>query len=197
MLEQDMAIRIIGLYRANPMNVMSIHEISTKLNKKYPFVHKKTKELVKKGILQMSPMGRSHLCSLNLANPFARYLLGFSELLYKDIQDTSKDASALMKITENMIHVLQKKYTVLFALFSKEEEIYIVVDEDTVIDHIKNNDGYNVNIVGKKEFVSFLIESDLYENHILLYGFESYAAYIQEYGQDLQRAYNPLLRNIL
>ena len=75
-LEQE----ILATYNTNPIAVFSINEISKRIGKSYPYVNKTVHALIKQGILNRKETGRSHLCSINLANKQAVMLLALTEL---------------------------------------------------------------------------------------------------------------------
>jgi hypothetical protein len=174
---RDIVLDIVGLYKENYVNVLSINEISKLLGKRYPFVHKKVKELIKEDILKSFNLGRAMLCSLNLENEFARHFLSFANLKLK----STKDVEDLNIENFEFIVAKYKKRVI---------KIYVISDK------IKNNlnDANEIIFMNKEAFIDELInDEEFYKNHFVIKGFERFIEVIAKNKQKLQK-YNPILK---
>jgi hypothetical protein len=199
MLEDDLAVKIIGLYQDNPFSLFSINEIAKKLDKKYPFVHKKTKEMITKEYLNMTTVGRSNLCQLNIFNPITRYLLGFHEILKaKVIPKGTKE------VIEAIIKEKNKENRIIFSLIEKKKynKIYLIHNQKK--DNLKfnlNNESNNsisdfyINYLSIEDFLDYIENNeDIFTNHIIVYGVEEYLNLILMHKNRLMTIYHPLIK---
>ncbi|MGM5488443.1 MAG: hypothetical protein ACQESG_05830 [Nanobdellota archaeon] len=171
LLEKDLGIRIIGLYLDNYMNLYSINEIASKLGKKYPYVHKRSMELIHDGYLRSVALGRSTMCSLNLENPFVRYILGY-------------------------FHLKRQQELGLYFEIDMEQVDFVVARGGERIEHI-----YVVGSGASQEHVSYVTETDfmqvlldgLMHRHVVLRGQERFFDFILKHKKELTMQFNPLV----
>ena len=105
MIENRLELDIISLYDNNLKSLFSINQISKKLDKKYPYINKKVKQLIKSDILQKINFGRSHLCSINLDSDRAIILLSLNEIRKKErfLCDLGTDMNQMLNRIKNEI----------------------------------------------------------------------------------------------
>ena len=176
MENKDLGWAVIGLYKKNPMDALSINEIAKRLGKKYPYVHKRTNELVKEKVLSMVTVGRSNLCTLNIENAYARYILGFFELCNPGNLDVPQCKAAL--------------------LCGKHKKVLYIVGLEKGEHMVR---GVETKAVDEKAFKALLLNDTegIYSSHRILYGIEYYTHVLLECKEELRRVYNPLLRGFL
>lgn len=177
-LEQD----IIGLYSENLVNLFSINEIAKRLNKKYPYINKKVTQLINKGILKKIVVGRSYLCSLNLENEKTILLLALCQINKKNPE--SKDIRKY--IIKNNLEL------VIHSVVSYHGNLVFVVnglrDRKAIMDNYPE-----AQIVHKSEFVDMLLETPaLFQNHLVLYGYERFFELIVSVKDELISKYSPI-----
>lgn len=169
--EQD----ILAAYNSDIKGVFSIHELSRRLGKAYPYVHRNVHKLVEKGILKKAAMGRSHLCSVNLRNKQAVLLLALNEL------QKHEHVPVEMRNRAREIEETQSHDPVLMIIYAPNTNELLVV-------HDKEEETY----LTREELKKRLIEDEkLYEKHIVLAGYENFYSLLTE--AEIERRYHPLL----
>ncbi|MFO7711454.1 MAG: hypothetical protein R6V53_06820 [Candidatus Woesearchaeota archaeon] len=167
LFEKDLGIRIIGLYLDNYLDLFSINEIASKLGKKYPYVHKRAMELIQEQYLNSVTVGRSTMCSLNLENPFVRYILGYFHL----------------KRADNFEIDMTGVEFVVGRGKGKVEHIYVVG---------KGKSQNHITYLTEQQFMDEL-KDGLMHRHIVLKGHERFFEFIRKNKGELAMQFNPLM----
>jgi DNA-binding Lrp family transcriptional regulator len=194
MINDDLAVKIIGLYSKNYFNLLSINQIAKKLNKKYPYVHKITHELISKGYLKNITLGRSILCSLDLNNPITLYILGYHHIIMteKIIKSNPEIGSFKDYISK------EKKVDFMLIDFkgrSKNNNIICVSEYNLKISKEINT---TFEIKKGKELIELFVKNKkIFENHIVCFGFESFINLIKENQEILNLNFNPLMQQLI
>jgi DNA-binding Lrp family transcriptional regulator len=172
-LEQE----IIGLYNADIGGAYSINEIARRLNRAYPYIHKKVSELLAQGILTEVTIGKSHLCSVNLANDDAILLLSLNE--------SSKKKEAFKKDLhlKTLIHNLEETNDKIATIIKTRAGIIIVAESDFTL---KIPTAKVFSVQAFKE--SYLLDEDARKTHIVLYSFERYFQIMKDIQGKLRMA---------
>jgi hypothetical protein len=175
MQNRDLAWDIVALYRSNPMDVLSINEIAKRLGKKYPYVHKRTNELIREGILHMMQLGRSNMCALNLENRFTRYMLGFAEL------QAQKQEHELPHCELAILCGKNKK--VLYMLSRKRCKI----------------EGVKTYLLDEAGMVQALLQDkdSCWSDHQIIRGIERFTFLLLVHKEKFKMRYNPIVRVLL
>jgi hypothetical protein len=191
-LEQD----IIGLYAKNIVSSLTINQIAKNLGKKYPYINKKVKFLIKENIFKRTVVGHSHLCSLNLSNDETIYLLILHELRNKK-SELSKQRN-LRQILEYVKKICQS--TSIELAIRKGKKIFLVTDNEPTKTNLekgiitKGPANYRFECITKEDFLTKIIDDrGLLEDHLILYGYERYYEYMQRIEDTLKIRYSKLI----
>ena len=173
MIFGDVDIEIVEVFSKNLVAFYSINQIAKLLKKTYPYVNKRVSYLVDESILKKSVLGSSHLCSLNLANDKCIVLLSLVEIEKRD--KFLKRNSKLRKALELLKKEISKR-TFHCVLLSKDKIIFVLEDPrfSIVIQ------GFKSSVVGKEEFLDLLLNSDVLQDHVIVYGFDRYFEFVKE-----------------
>ena len=184
MIEKKLENDIIALYDSNLVNLFSINQISKKLNKKYPYINKKVTELLKRGILNKIVIGKSYLCSLNFNNEKTILLLNMHEL-------QKKSRLTDIKKIEQFIDETRLRITVHSVISYRKNLVFVV---ENISDRREIQRKFrNCVVVDKKEFLDLLVEeSQLFANHVVIYGVERFFELLKLELDELKRLYSPL-----
>ena len=176
--------QIVRLYKKNLVDLYSINQIAKKLSKKYPYINKKVGSLVSSGILKKMVVGRSHLCSLNLENPYTLVALSSAEIsLQKKIPsfETIKKGIDDLKYRISLLIVISYGKKLVFVLESLRDR--------REVDHIFPGSI----VIDRRQFLDLLLDDrELYENSIVLYGYEKYYELVTYELDEIKRRYSPL-----
>ena len=179
MIFGDVDIEIVEAFSKNLVAFYSINQIAKLLKKTYPYVNKRVSYLIEQGILKKSVLGSSHLCSLNLANDKCIVLLSLVEIKKRDrfLKRNSKLRGALellkKETSKRTFHcILLNKGKIIFVL---EDPLYSIVIQ-----------GFQSTVVGKKEFLDLLLNSDVLQDHVIVHGFEKYFEFVKEIEKELR-----------
>ena len=172
-LEQE----IIGIFSRDISALLSINQISKKLNKAYPYINAKVNLLIKEGVLDKTEIGRSYLCSINLGSAKAIALLSLYEANQKE---------KYLKKT-NLLPVLDKirKEFNLYTIFAIEKKLYFVLDHIYDKEAIKNSykliREFSPEFLSKQDFVNLILQNKaVLSNKIILYSPETYYELLEE-----------------
>jgi len=191
-LEQE----IISLYAKDISSLYSINQIAHRLGKKYPYINKKVTHLIKNKIFKKTIIGRSYLCSLNLANDEAIYLLILNEIKKKKaeleldphLQKVLDYINKAKKIT-NLQLVIKSNERIIFVLPKKEDREQF---EKAIVKDVMQ--GYKTEIQTQEEFLKELLENkEVQGKHVILHGYEKYYEYIKEIEDELKLRYSKLI----
>ncbi len=189
-LEQE----IIEIYNKDIISLYSINQIATLLNKKYSYINKKVTGLIESNILKKSVIGKSHLCSINLDNDEAMFLLILNEIKKKKAA-TDKNQK-LVEVT-SQIHQLKRVMTIHLALVTSKKLIFVLEDpkQKNILDKSASINSQKFEVYTKKEFQDLLLDdSSVLKDHVILYGFEKYHHYVKEIDKMLKLKYSQLLK---
>ena len=172
-------IEIIELFSQNLMAFYSINQIAKLLKKKYPYVNRRVSYLVKQGILRKRVIGSSHLCSLNLANDKCVMMLGMIEVDKRD---------SLLKIWPKLQKVSallgeKKKLRNIYCALVSSRKLIVVVDEIT---EKRSVGGIESLYVTREQFRTLLLDGDVIEDHVILYGFEVFYEFVKGAEKELR-----------
>jgi len=191
-LEQE----IIGLYNSNICAMYSINQISKKLKKKYPYIHKKVRMLIKEKILLSNVIGRAHLCSLNLENERTVILLTMNELEKRDQLFNEKKGLHLFL---EKIKKLSRNETINSVVWYNKRICCIVESSynrklKRIITNCANKTGYKALCYDKKGFIKeVLANKKLFHERVVIYGFERFFELMLQAETRLKARYNPIL----
>lgn len=189
-LEQE----IIGLYNEDITALYSINEIAKKLDKAYPYINKKVNSLIKSKILKKTEIGRSYLCTVNLENDEAVWLLVLNE-----IQARKKVIRKEKKITRvlDFIHEARQAIPIHLALKTNNHLVFVVETEEDkkILRKSKTLKEYKTEAHTKAEFLELLLkDKTILQDHSILHGYEKYYQYIREVKGALRIKHSPLLQ---
>ena len=165
---------ILSAYGENPNGIYSINEISRRIGKAYPNVHKTVQTLVHKGILKRHPMGRSHLCSVNLEDNRAILLLALNH--------AHKQETLPEHIKQQLIQLAPHKQQIDAIIYHEPQETLLVITEHE-LEH--------PTITTKQLHQQLLEDETLYTQHTIITGYEYFFALLT--SPDITRRYHPLL----
>ena len=194
MFTDDLGVQVIGLFCPNYMDVLSINEIASRLGKKYPYVHKRVKGMISDGLLKVTLMGRSHLCSLDLSHPMVAYLLGFHHLQHA--RKRFRHSSLLAMGSDIIERLPSTQALVAGGTRLKNTTIYAVGSHG---DGNFKHQGSQVLSITWDEMSRMLLDtsSSFYADHIVILGFDHLFRMIRANERELKLAYNPLVGKIL
>lgn len=173
------------------MNFYSINEISKQLNKAYPFINRKVSDLLKNNILRKVTVGKSHLCSLNLANEKTRLMLSELELSKKELIESDAEYKKKIEVIHAFIEkdnfytnihcvLLAGKYTVfIISDLKHRHEIYSKFTDVIVIDPTELG-----------EF--FLSTKEAFLDNTVIYGAPKFFEFVGQNEDLLKLNFSPL-----
>jgi len=165
-LEQD----IVSVFQDDLSSIHSINEVSRKLKKPYPYIHKKSNLLIVEGILSKTVIGHAHLCHINLKNEKARILMALNEIRKKE-DFIAKEKSHLVLFQE--IDRLISKFNFSTIVYYKRSIFFIASEsglrKSVLEDSILTRD-YSLIFMTKEQFKDRLgNDEDLMKYHFVLY----------------------------
>lgn len=182
-MDNKLEQQIIALYNPNLVDLFSINKIATKLKKTYPYVNKKVTELLQRGILKKTIVGKSYLCSLNFENDETLLYLSMNELQKKKAVDAAElDSFA----KENMLTLS------IQCIVKSKNRLIFVIDDLKDRREIERRFEKAV-IVDRKEFADMLIdEPELFKEHTVIEGRESFFRLLRTVLDELKKKHSPL-----
>jgi hypothetical protein len=186
-------LEILGLFDKDITRVLSINQISKLLNKKYPYVNKKTNQLINRRILKKVVFGKAYLCSLNLQEEETIILLSLLELEKKKafLKKNLSLKSSLPQIDE-----IKQTIPLTLVIFSGRKILFIIQDikSKKALESKLKNVKTKIQILTKIDLQKRLLENkSILEDHIILYAFEKYYEYLAEIEDKLRIRYSPLI----
>jgi hypothetical protein len=173
-LEQE----IIRLYNDDIGGAYSINEIARRLKRAYPYIHKKVTELLTQGILTEVTIGKSHLCSVNLANDDAILLLSLNESKRK--RELLKREPKLKTLLQNLEGTASNIITIL-----KAKGEVIIVSAQPVSHKV-----LGATVMDRESFKEFYLNDDeARRTHVVLSSFEQYHAIMRDIQGKLRMAH--------
>ncbi len=199
MIANKLELDIIRLYDSNFVNLFSINQISRLLNKKYPYINKKVKGMIKEGILKKTIVGKSHLCSLNLKSRKAVLLMALNEIskLEKGIKNKKEARAgrkAINEIADKISEFVNKNILMvnIFSVVVSDRRIVFIVD-DKKKRRLIFSEFENAEVVEKDEFLDMLVyDESIIKNHIVVYGVENFFELVSIASDELKREYSPI-----
>ncbi|MBU0756842.1 MAG: hypothetical protein KKF44_02145, partial [Nanoarchaeota archaeon] len=155
------------------------------------YINKKVTSFFSEGILRKIPVGRSYLCSVNLANEKAVLLLTLIELEKKDAllkRNRKLSIESLSKIRSNF-----KVHTI----FESDARLCFVLDylndKDAILNQFPEIRQHNPVFFDKSQFKRELLENKtLLTEKTVLYSYEKYFELVHEIEGELFVKYSQL-----
>jgi len=189
-LEQE----IIRLYNQEITALYSINQIAVRLGKAYPYINRKVTSLIHSEILNMTVIGRSHLCSVNLKSDETNWLLALNEIRKKEeIEKKDKRIAEIIKT----IHNLRKAITIHLAVKVGNRLLFVLENKEdkSILEKSISLTYFKIQTYTKQEFLQWLlVDKDILQNHVILFGYEKYFHYLEEIGGKLRIKYSSLLK---
>lgn len=181
-LEQD----ILSLYDKNLKSLYSIHQISKKLNKKYPYINKKVTTLINSQIFRKIVVGRSHLCALNLANEQTRIML-----ITRQMQKKHQFLEQEQGIRESLENIRASFPEIILAVPSLKK-IFVVGSHHS---HKISDNEYTIEQIDRTELLHHLEDPrhPMFTDHVLLYGGERFFQLLESIDKKLSMLHSPLV----
>jgi len=166
---------ILSAYGENPNAIYSINEISRRIGKAYPYVHKNVHALIARGVLKRYEVGRSHLCSLDLKNTHAILLLALNHAhKYDALPEHVKQRAQALVMYQEDIDVL----------------LYHEIRDELII--VTKNPLSHIPTITPKQLKQQLLEDEtLYAHHTIIAGYEYFYSILAT--TEITRRYHPLL----
>jgi hypothetical protein len=175
--------QIIALYDSNLVNLYSINGIAKALKKTYPFINKKVTELLDRGILRKTVIGKSYLCSLNFDNKRTVHMLAALEIR-KRPQDTG--------IERIERFIASRTLTMTIHCVVKHGERYLFVVENLRDRREIQRELSDAEVCDKKEFLDILIDDQkIYSEHTVVYGAERFYELLTLDLPELKKVHSP------
>lgn len=190
MLGNETYLQVVKLYSKNYVDLLSINEIAKRIGKKYPYVHKKVHEMIESGILNMTQLGRSYLCSINLENEVARGMLGFWH---------SKDSAQVSSNFQNLLMGSKKIPNVVIGQIGRGGKItkYYHVGSFELDKSLEGGSSVPTEQLGFKGIVElFSKDEKLYENHVVLFGWDVFMLSVMKNLDQLRVRYHPFFAGV-
>jgi hypothetical protein len=176
-LEQE----IIGIFNRDITAILSINQISKKLNKAYPYINTKVNELIEERILNKIQVGRSYLCSIDLNNDKAILLLSLN-----DINKREKYLGKIKKSKDiiDEIRLIKKEFKTYTILLQGKKLIFVldhIHDKEAIKNKFNRIRKFELEFITKLEFQDkMLSDKSLLTDRVILYSPETYYELIQE-----------------
>lgn len=176
-MNERLVQEIIGLYNDDIGGTFSISEIARRLKRAYPYIHRKVTGLLSQGILTEVVIGKSRLCSINLANDDAILLLSLNESRRK--RELLKKEPKL----KTLLHSLEGTAPNVAAIIRAKGELIIIADQ--LFEHRIPG----ARVMASAAFKEFYLQDDeARRTHVVLYSFEKYFAIIKDIQGKLRMA---------
>ncbi len=189
MIGVDLKTEIVGLFAEDITSFLSILQISKKLNKAYPYIHKVVSKFLEEEILKKTTIGNAHLCTINLHNEETIILLSLYELQKKkQLLKTQPTLNEKLKL----ISEIKKEVPIQTALYSNKKIILVTNNQfyKKTLDRELTKDFV---VYTKEEFQEQLLsDSSIIHAHTLLYQYEKYYETVGEIEQELKIKYSLL-----
>lgn len=180
MIGNDFEQEIIALFNAIK-TAYTINQISTKLNKAYPYVNKKVNEFIEDGIFKKLVVGKSYLCSINLANEKAIVLLTIHEIRKKE--SFIRKEKSYNYFLDNLNKLW--KTVPISSVLIHDKSIHIILDsiedKNLLKKHLAEFREFDFELHDKKSYQKYFLEHpELVHKRIILKGYERYFETIAE-----------------
>jgi hypothetical protein len=166
---------IIRLFDSNLRGFYTINTIATKLHKAYPYIHRKVHALLTLGVLRSVQVGNSHCCTINLKNRRAVLLLTELELEKRAKLPATVQTLAKQLETDGTLSI----ETALYG----NGHVYV----------LGSGNYRGTTTVTAEQLKELLLTTELFKEHVILYGYERFFAHLANLQADLDRQYNPLV----
>ena len=167
---------IVRLFDSNLRGFYTINTIARKLNKAYPFIHRKVHALIKLGVLHSVQVGKSHCCTINLKS--RRAVLYLTEL---ELEKRAKLPSSVQVHAKDLER--DGTLSIETAVYANDQ-LYVV-----------GTGAYpGATTLSSEEFKKLLLTSPVFSNHTVLHGYERFFAYLASLQSELDSKYNPLVQ---
>jgi DNA-binding Lrp family transcriptional regulator len=166
---------ILGVFSSNIYAMLSINQISKKLNRAYPYINSKVNELIEDGILDKIQIGHSYQCSINFSNEKAVALLTLNDVEKKN--ETLHKLKSHNRLLEDLLSI-RKEFKIITILL-KGKSLFFILDYLHDQEAIKNLypglKEYDLVFYDKKSFQQYLLhnKSKIYDFSVL-YSHEKY-----------------------
>jgi len=174
-LEQE----IVNLFRG--LNEQySINQISSLLNKSYPYIHKKVNFLIEEGVLTKINVGNSHLCSINISNPKTVVLLSISDINLINSKTGKNDLILSGKNIKKIRGLVSSRE--IKTVFYFNRKIYLVADKSNkkIISGLKKV-FHGSDLIDEKELLQMAVDIDGFNKEkIVIANFENYYGLMQK-----------------
>jgi len=152
-------------------------------------------ELLKDGIFKKIIIGRSYLCSINLRNDKAVYLLILNEIKKKEkFLKKNKKFSEIIPILEK----IKSGFKVYTTLALNDSLIFVldyINDKDAIINKYPAIKKLNPVFYDRDSFCDTLIKDDtLVEDKVILYAYETYFELVESVEDKLRLKRNKLFK---
>lgn len=185
MIGNDFEQEIIALFDAIKTGY-TINQISTKLNKAYPYVNKKVNEFIEEGIFRKLVVGKSYLCSLNLTNEKATVLLTIHEIRKKE--SFIRKEKSYNYFLDNLNKL--KQTVPISSVLIQDKAIHIILDsiedKNLLKKHLAEFREFDFELHDKKSYQKYFLEHpEAIQRRIILAGCERYFEMISEVADRL------------
>ncbi|MBN2566461.1 hypothetical protein JXB02_00050 [Candidatus Woesearchaeota archaeon] len=189
MAEGRIERQIAELYGKNPFSLYSINQIATELDRTYPFVNKKVHELAEREVFSFIPVGRSHLCRLNLGSEEAMLLLMRSEIGKRDRLIASRP-----ELAQAVRFLREESGLEPYTIFLHAERLHIVcpgtvLRRATGLEKTLESDTI---LLSPDAFRRLLVSEDLVRDHVILFGFEHFFWAVKQVWPQVAARYNAI-----
>ncbi len=181
------------LYEPRVKAHYSINQIAKKLGKTYPYIYQTVQGLLEREVLVATPVGRSHLCTLNLRSDECIAILTLNALEERKKALKSKFVGAVLEAVKRV----SPRMPIWTALLVGET-VYLVTcpldedEEDTLKHEIPYSALVLLSVPQLRERLRALEETELREERVLLHGFANYYGLLASIEDRLQYLYSPL-----
>ncbi|MFC1648668.1 hypothetical protein ACFL1B_04385 [Nanoarchaeota archaeon] len=189
-LEQE----IIALYNKDITALHSINQIAATLGKAYPYINKKATSLIKSRILNKTVIGRSHLCSINLASDEATWMLILNEI--KARQRAEESDPHLTELLSR-IQEVSKVVTIYSVVKIGKRLVFVLenIDDKAILEKSVSINSYKLECCTKREFLEMLIQDEkLLKERVILFSYEYFYQCMKEVEPQIRIKYSLLLK---
>jgi hypothetical protein len=186
--------RILSLYAAGcEAEAYNIREISLKTNAAYPHVYAAVQEMVKRGLLVSSVVGKAVYCRINLANDLARNLL-CQALIRK--QETALAKPNLKNLAAELRRLAREEPRLLAVVLNGERLRCLVTDAKAARPLLRKTDLPNISFSTPAELREELIGSmAVLDGALIFLGYERVLLTIEPIQEQLLLNHSALFRS--